>query len=122
MTMDAPKLDKRSFDEVVAHTETLVVWYTAQQAQQAQQNYRCQPSSNGTLDLGGALIRLFGRMVDPLIKQLNLVPNKHQLAFTGLIGVAPIPPRAARAAITFQLEDGDGTSEVPAGAQVASDA
>lgn len=115
--MDTPKLDKRSFDEVVAHTEALAVAYTAQL-----QDRQWRPSSDGTLDLGGALIRLFGRMVDHLIKQLNLVPSKHQLAFTGLIGAAPIPARAARAAITFQLADGDGTSEVPAGAQIASDA
>src|SRR5215468_786019 len=117
MTMDAPKLDNRSFDEVVAQTEALVAAYTAQLP-----GSPWQPAGDGTLDLGGALIRLFGRMVDHLIQQLNLVPNKHQLAFTGLIGVAPVPPRAARAAITFQLADGDGTSEVPAGAQVASDA
>jgi hypothetical protein len=116
MTMDAPKLDKRSFDEVVANTEALAVAYTAQLP-----NQQWRASTDGTLDFGGALIRLFGRMIDHLIKQLNLVPNKHQLAFTGLIGAAPIPPRAARAAITFQLADGDGTSEVPAGAQVASD-
>jgi uncharacterized phage protein gp47/JayE len=117
MTMDAPKLDDRSFDEVVAQTEALATAYTAQLPDRP-----WRPSSDGTLDLGGALIRLFGRMVDHLIKQLNLVPNKHRLAFTGLIGAAPIPPRAARAAITFQLADGDGTSEVPAGAQVASNA
>ena len=115
--MDAPKLDNRSFDEVVAQTEALATAYTAQL-----QDRPWRPSSDGTLDLGGALIRLFGRMVDHLIKQLNLVPNKHQLAFTGLIGAAPIPPRAARAAVTFQLAEGDGTSEVPAGAQIASDA
>lgn len=115
--MDAPKLDNRSFDEVVAHTEALATAYTAQLSDR-----QWRASTDGALDLGGALIRLFGRMVDHLIKQLNLVPNKHQLAFTGLIGAAPIPPRAARAAVTFQLAEGDGTSEVPAGAQVASDA
>lgn len=115
--MDDPKLDNRSFDEVVADTEALATSYTAQLPDR-----QWQPSSDGTLDFGGTLIRLFGHMVDHLIQQLNRVPNKHQLAFTGLIGVAPIPPRAARAAITFQLADGDGTSEVPAGAQVASDA
>src|SRR5215510_13635278 len=117
MTMDDPKLDNRSFDEVVADTEALAAEYTAQLSDRP-----WQPSSDGTLDFGGTLIRLFGRMVDHLIKQLNLVPNKHHLAFTGLLGVAPIPPRAARAAITFLLADGDGTSEVPVGAQVASDA
>lgn len=114
--MDDPKLDKRSFDHVVADTEALAAAYTAQLS-----DHPWQPSSDDTLDFGGALIRLFGHMVDHLIKQLNLVPNKHHLAFTGLIGVSPIPPRAARAAIAFQLADGEGTSEVPAGAQVASD-
>src|SRR4029079_2253889 len=114
MTMDAPKLDDRSLDDIVAQTESLTTAYTAQT-----QYGPWRASSDGTLDLGGALIRLFGRMVDHLVQPLNLVPNKHQLAFTQLLGAAPIPPRAARAAITFQLAPGDGTNEVPAGAQDA---
>lgn len=115
--MDAPKLDDRSLDDIVAQTESLTTAYTAQT-----QYGPWRASSDGTLDLGGALIRLFGRMVDHLIQQLNLVPGKHQLAFTQLLGATPIPPRAARAAVAFQLAPGDGTSEVPAGAQVASGA
>jgi uncharacterized phage protein gp47/JayE len=117
MTMDAPKLDTRSLDEVVAQTEALTTAYTAETPAGP-----WRPSTDGPLDFGGVLIRLFGRMVDHLIKQLNLAPNKHQLAFTGLIGAVAIPPRAARAPITFRLAPGDGTSEVPAGTQVASTA
>jgi uncharacterized phage protein gp47/JayE len=117
MTMNAPKLDRRSLDEVVAQTEALATAYTAQTRPGP-----WRPKAGDPLDFGGVLIRLFGRMVDHLIKQLNLVPSKHQLAFTGLIGAAAIPPRAARAPITFLLAPGDGTSEVPSGAQVAGDA
>lgn len=115
--MDAPKLDKRSLDEVVAQTEALATAYTTQVP-----HGPWRPSGDAALDFGGALIRLFGRMVDHLIKQLNQVPDKHQLAFTSLLGAVAIPPRAARAPITFRLADGDGTGEVPAGAEVASDA
>ena len=115
MTMAPPKLDPRSFDEVVAQTEALTTAYTA-----GAPGGPWRPAGDGTLDLGGALIRLFGRMVDHLIRQLNQVPDKHQRAFTGLIGAAPIPPRAARAAVTFVLTPGDGTSEVPAAAEVAA--
>jgi hypothetical protein len=117
MTKQTPKLDSRSIDEVVAQTEALATAYTA-----PTRSGSWRPPSDGKLDFGGVLIRLFARMVDHLIKRLNQVPNKHQLAFTGLIGAAPIPPRAARAALTFELAPSDGTSEVPAGAQVASGA
>lgn len=105
---DAPKLDTRSYDDVVAQTEALATAYTSG---------AWRPSRD--LDLGGALIRLFGTMVGHAIRQLNKVPDKHRRAFTGLLGAVRIAPRAARAAITFQLDDGTRTATVPAGAQIA---
>src|SRR5262249_50865937 len=108
---DAPDLDSRTLDDVIAQTEALATAYTAPGP--------WRPRSDGTLDLGGALIRLFGAMVDHLIKQLNRVPDKHHRAFAGLLGARRIPARAARAAIVFQLDSGDRTTVVPAGAQIA---
>lgn len=107
---DAPELDPRSYDDVIAQTEALATAYTSG---------AWRPRKGGPLDLGGAMIRLFGSMVEHVIRQLNQVPDKHQRAFTGLLGAVRIAARAARAAITFQLDDGARTTTVPAGAQIA---
>lgn len=107
---DTPQLDSRSYDDVVAQTEALATAYTSR---------AWRPRRDDSLDVGGALIRLFGTMVDHVIKQLNRVPDKHQRAFTGLLGAVRLSARAARAAITFQLDDGARTTTVPAGAQIA---
>jgi hypothetical protein len=108
---DTPQLDSRSFDVVVAQTEALATVYTSG---------AWRPRRDGSLDLGGVVIRLFGAMVDHAIKQLNKVPGKYQRAFTELLGAVRLGARAARAAITFELDDGTRTTTVPAGAQIAS--
>lgn len=108
--MDAPKLDGRNYDDVVAQTEALAEVYTAPDG--------WRPPADGSIDLGRALVRLFGSMVDHVITQLNKVPDKHHLAFTQLLGASRIPPAAARAAITFSLDETTRTTPVPAGAQI----
>jgi hypothetical protein len=114
MTMsDTPQLDSRSYDDVVAQAEALAAAYTSG---------AWRPRRDGSLDLGGALIRLFGTMAAHVIKQLNKVPDRHQRAFTGLLGAVRLGARAARAAITFQLDDGARTPAVPAGAEIAGTA
>lgn len=107
---DAPELDPRSYDDVIAQTEALASAYTSG---------AWRPRPEGSLDLGGVMVRLFGTMVDHVIRQLNKVPDKHQRAFTGLLGAVRIAARAARAAITFRLDDGTRTGIVPTGAQIA---
>jgi hypothetical protein len=112
MTMDdtAPDLDGRSFDDLVAQTEALATLYS-----------RWRPPDDGSLDFGSALVRLFARMVVPLVTRLNQVPAKHHLAFVDLLGAERVPPRAARAPITFHLAPGaSGDALVPAGTQVAA--
>src|SRR5438874_13537480 len=105
----APDLDPRTLDDIVAHTEVLAT---------ALSPWRARP--DGSYDFGGVLVRLFGRMVEHLVLQLNRTPNKHQLAFTSLLGAKRIAPRAARVPVTFTLSQGEGTAEIPANAQVAA--
>ncbi|HMG56385.1 MAG TPA: hypothetical protein VK601_22955, partial [Kofleriaceae bacterium] len=111
----APKLDPRSHDDVIAQTEALATAYTSDV-----DGGPWRRRSDGTLDFGGALIRLFGGMVDHLIAQLNQVPDKQRRAFSGLVGARRVPPRPARAPVTFTLAAGSGVGEVPASAQVAA--
>lgn len=83
-------------------------------------------------DPAWTLVRVFSRMVGQLTSRLNRVPEKHRLAFLNLVGLTRRPPRAARAALTFESTDAAEktfTSEglpltvlVPAGTQVSASA
>ncbi len=109
MPMPTPKIDPRSYDEVVQQTSALVQYYTG-----------WQPSKIGA-DAGSALIRIFGRMVEQIIERLNQAPEKNFLAFLDLIGVQILPPKPAKAPLTFQLVATSPVDAlVPAGTQVAA--
>src|SRR5215471_10548919 len=92
MPKPAPKIDPRSYEEIVQQTSALVRHYTT----------NWQPSNSDT-DAGAALIRIFGRLVEQVIERLNQAPEKNFLAFLDLIGVQIFPPTPARAPLTFQL-------------------
>jgi hypothetical protein len=80
-----------------------------------------QPRSDGRLDAGGALIRVFGRFAGIVVDRLNRSLGKHELAFLDLVGVPPSPPLAARAPLTFRLAQGSPVEAVvPAGTQVVA--
>ena len=73
MSVPVPKIDERSYDDIVAETEALVQAFTDWQP----------AGADGQLDAGGALIRIFSRMVEVAITRLNQVPEKNFLAFFG---------------------------------------
>lgn len=110
--MQPPKIDPRTYDEIVAQTEALA---------QAASGWQPQPEAN--LDAGGALIRIFGRYAELVIDRLNQVPDKAFLAFLDLIGTEITPPQPARVPLTFQLATGSPVDAlVPARTQVAAPA
>ena len=109
MLMPAPKIDPRSYDEIVQQTSALVRQYTG-----------WQPSESDT-DAGAALIRVFGRMVEQVIERLNQAPEKNFLAFLDLIGAQIFPPKPAQAPLTFQLAVSSlSDALIPAHTQVAA--
>jgi hypothetical protein len=78
------------------------------------------PSSQAS-DLGGALIRMFGRFAEQIVARLNQVPEKNFLAFLNLIGASILPPQPARVPLTFQLAASSPVDTlVPTGTQVAA--
>lgn len=108
--MYPPKIDPRTYDEVVAQTEAL--------AQEAS-GWQPQPADN--LDAGGALIRIFGRYAEIIIDRLNQTPDKAFLVFLDLIGTQITPPQPARVPLTFQLAAGSPVDAlVPARAQATA--
>ncbi|MGB7442567.1 MAG: putative baseplate assembly protein [Coleofasciculaceae cyanobacterium] len=110
MTSLPPKIDQRTYEEIVAQTENL-----------AQQFTEWKPATPGKTDAGGALIRIFARMVKSVSDRLNQVPEKNFLAFLDLIGGQLNPPQPAKVPLTFYLAEGspvDGL--VPAHTQVSA--
>ncbi len=110
MSLQPPKIDKRTYKEIVAQTEEL-----------AQKLTEWRPGSDGKPDAGRALIRIFGRMAALVSERLNQVPQKNFLTFLDLIGTQILPPQPARVPLTFNLVAGSGVDAfVPAGTQVAA--
>jgi hypothetical protein len=107
--MQAPLIDKRSYDDLVAQTSELAKlsgW---------------RPRPDGQPDAGQALIGVFGRFTQLVIERLNRAPDQNYLAFLNLIGAALTPPRVARVPLTFHLATGSPVdATVPAGTLAAA--
>ncbi len=91
MSLQAPNLDDRRFQDIVDETKLLIPKY-------------CPEWTNHNLsDPGIALIELFAWMSDALLYRVNQVPDRFYTKFLELMGIEPYPPTAARANITFWL-------------------
>jgi predicted phage baseplate assembly protein len=109
MSLPAPNLDDRRFQQLVDDAKRLV-------------QQRCPDwTDHNVHDPGVTLIETFAYMTDQLLYRLNRVPDRVYVKFLELIGVRLFPPTAARVAVTFWLsaplpED----VVVPGGAEVAT--
>jgi predicted phage baseplate assembly protein len=91
MSLPAPNLDDRRFQQLVDEAKRLV-------------QQRCPGwTDHNVHDPGVTLIETFAYMTDQLVYRLNRVPDKVYIKFLELIGVRLFPPTAARAAVTFWL-------------------
>jgi hypothetical protein len=109
MTLPPPKIDPRTYIELVAETEKLA------------QQFSQWKASEGKADAGRALVRIFGRMATMVTDRLNRVPEKHFLTFLNLIGAQQQPPQPARVPLTAYLVDNSPVDAiVPAHTQIAA--
>jgi predicted phage baseplate assembly protein len=91
LSLQAPNLDDRTFQDIFDETKLLIPKY-------------CPEWTNHNLsDPGVALIELFAWMSEMLLYRLNQVPDRFYTKFLELMGVAPFPPNAAQADLTFWL-------------------
>ncbi|MGH8930857.1 MAG: putative baseplate assembly protein [Egibacteraceae bacterium] len=91
MSLPAPNLDDRRFQDLVDDAKRLV------------QRTCPEWSDHNVSDPGVTLIETFAYMVDQLIYRLNRVPDRHYVKFLDLIGVRMYPPTAAEVPVTFWL-------------------
>jgi predicted phage baseplate assembly protein len=109
MTLPAPNLDDRRFQDLVDDAKRLV-----------QRNTKYWTDHNVS-DPGVTLIEAFAWMTDQLLYRLNRVPDRNYIKFLELMGVRLYPPAAARAPITFWLSAPQpATVTIPAGTEVAT--
>lgn len=109
MTLPAPNLDDRGFQDLVDEAKRLV--------QLRNPNW----TDHNVSDPGVTLIETFAYMVDQLIYRLNRVPDLHYVKFLDLLGERMIPPSAAMTNIEFWLSVAtDVDMDIPLGTQVST--
>ena len=118
MTSLPPKIDQRTYEEIVRQTETLAEDFT----NSLEQGWKVPPPDQpNQMDVGRALIRIFGRLVTKVSDRLNQVPEKNFLAFLDLIGGQLQPPQPAKVPLTFYLAEASPVgSLVPAYTQISA--
>ena len=109
MSLPAPHLDDRRFQDLVDDAKRLV-------------QQRCPAwTDHNVSDPGVTMIELFAWMVDQLLYRLNRVPDRLYVKFLELIGVRLLPPSAAMADVTFWLSAPQpAVLHVPVGTEVAT--
>ncbi|RAQ97525.1 putative baseplate assembly protein [Thermogemmatispora tikiterensis] len=109
MSLPAPKLDDRRFQDIVDQAKLLIPHYCREW------------TDHNVSDPGVTLIELFAWMTDMLLYRVNQVPDKNYIKFLELIGMQLEPPRAATAPITFYLSAAQPTAvTIPADTEVAT--
>jgi predicted phage baseplate assembly protein len=109
MSLPAPNLDDRRFQDLVDDAKRLV-------------QRRCPEwSDHNVSDPGVTLVEAFATMVDQLLYRLNRVPERHYVRLLELVGIRLFPPTAARTDVTFWLSAPQPeTVSVHAGTEVAT--
>jgi predicted phage baseplate assembly protein len=109
MTLAAPKLDDRSFQDIVDEAKKRIPHY-------------CEEwTDHNVSDPGVTLIELFAWMTDMILYRLNQVPERHYIKFLDMLGITLGEPTPAKTAVTFWLSKPQKTTiTIPTATQVAS--
>ncbi|TDT41755.1 putative phage baseplate assembly protein [Halospina denitrificans] len=107
MSLQAPKLDDRSFHDLVAEARRMV-------------RERCPEWTDMSAgEPGTTLIELYAFLTEVMLYRINRLPEKAYIEFLRLMGVMLAPPSAARVKLTFSRSQGnDQRIEVPRGTRV----
>lgn len=112
MPVTAPKIDDRTWQQIVDRTLALAPFYTPEWTAFLQDQ-----------ESGNALVKLFAHMLEAVITRLNKTPDKNFVAFLNMLGIKALPARAARVPVTFTLAEGTNNNVlVPKRTQVSAPA
>ena len=109
MPLQAPILDDRTFDQILAQAKLLIPRYAPAWTNQSE------------TDPGITLMELFAWMTEMLLYRMNQAPDRNYIKFLELLGITLTPARPAHAELTFTLTSSNvQTVIIPAGTQAAS--
>jgi len=109
MALQSPRLDDRSFKDLVDEARARIPLYTPEW------------TDHNLSDPGMTLIELFAWMTDIVLYRLNRVPDRHYVKFMELIGMRLHEAEAARTEITFWLSVPQPSAlTIPTGTEVAT--
>src|SRR5215475_8636257 len=91
MPIEAPNLDDRDFEQLVAEAAGVIRKHSPQWTD-------LSPSDPGMI-----LLEAFAHLTEVMIYRLNRLPQKAYVEFLRLIGVKLYPPSAATAILRFSL-------------------
>src|SRR6476620_9230584 len=100
MSLRPPRLDDRSYDDLVAELVARIPAHTPEWTNPRQG------------DPGRTLIELFAWLGDSLLYRANLIPERQRLAFLRLLGVPLRAAMAARSIVTVSQDDRKSTQAV----------
>jgi len=101
MALPRPKLDDRTFQDIVDEAKKRIPHYIKEW------------TDHNVSDPGVTLIELFAWMTDILLYRLNQVPDLHKVEFMQMLGITLREPIPANVPVTFWLSQ---PQEVPTGA------
>src|SRR2546423_681378 len=104
----APKLDDRTYADIVAEAMRLIPRYCPEW------------TNHNPSDPGVTVLELTAWMTELILYRLNRVPEKNYLAFLDLIGVRLRSPQPAHTLLTFDLVEGGERQTIREGTQVAT--
>jgi len=109
MSLESPKLDDRSFEDLVNEARARISLYTPEW------------TDHNLSDPGITLLELFAWMTDIILYRLNRVPDKHFIKFMELIGMRLQESIPARTDVTFWLSAPQpGVFKILSGTEVAT--
>jgi hypothetical protein len=106
--LEAPKLDTRTFDELVRLARLRIPRYTPEW------------TDFNDSDPGITLVQLFAWFTETMLYQLNRVPERNYIKMLQLLNLELDPAQPAKAHLTFTPQDGALVQPIPPGAQVAA--
>lgn len=114
MTLPAPKLDTRTFDDLVREARARIPRYTPEW------------TNLNDSDPGMTLVKLHAWLTETILFELNRVPDLSYVKFLDLLGITPLAAQPARTDLTFELHPLGAATDpltvpVPRNAKVAVD-
>lgn len=114
MTLPAPILDSRRFDDLVREARARIPRYTPEW------------TNLNDSDPGMTLVKLHAWMTETILYELNRVPDLNYVKFLDLLGIAPLAAQPARTELAFTLDKLGAATDplsvpVPNNAKVAVD-